>query len=49
MINALEKNANTSTLKLQKKLEKRLKSVFDMIDEKLNLLFNLKNNSEILH
>ena len=49
VINALEKNANTSTLKLQKKLEKRLKSVFDMIDEKLNLLFNLKNNSEILH
>jgi hypothetical protein len=46
---ALIKNPNTSKFKLQKILEKKLKSIFTEIDEKLYLLFDLKNNLEILH
>jgi hypothetical protein len=46
---ALNKNQYTSKFKMQKILEKKLKTVFNEIDEKLYLLFNLKNNLEILH
>jgi hypothetical protein len=45
----LNKNPRTSKFKLQKILEKKLKSIFTEIDEKLYLLFDLKNNLEILH
>ena len=46
---ALNKYPYTSKFKLQKILEKKLKPIFDEIDEKLYLIFDLKNNLDILH
>ena len=45
----LNKNLYTSKLKIQNILEKKLQRIFNEIDEKLYLLFDLKNNLEILH
>ena len=48
-IDVLNKNLYTSKLKIQNILEKKLQRIFNEIDEKLYLLFDLKNNLEILH